>query len=101
MSFTDIVTNTFHQKSIDRTRYTPTIYTHLTCYILLDCDRGPLPFCLDWREICDGRIDCMNRGVDEKLCFQLEINECEENEFRCPPVNELLDSKTAAYPLLR
>ncbi|CAF0830833.1 unnamed protein product [Adineta steineri] len=54
-----------------------------TCYILLECDRGGSSMCLDWREICDGRIDCLNGGVDEIQCFNLEINECNENEYRC------------------
>ena len=43
-----------------------------TCYLLLECDRGHLSLCLDWREICDGRIDCLNGGVDELRCFELE-----------------------------
>jgi len=55
----------------------------LTCYVHLQCNRGPEPACLDWSEICDGRIDCFNDGVDEKYCWQLEINECEKNEYRC------------------
>jgi hypothetical protein len=39
-----------------------------TCYPFLpDCYRGPSPICLDWREICDGKFDCMN-GEDEQLC---------------------------------
>ncbi|CAF1197975.1 unnamed protein product [Adineta steineri] len=54
-----------------------------TCYILLECDRGGSSMCLDWREICDGRIDCLNGDVDEIQCFNLEINECNENEYRC------------------
>ncbi|CAF4045618.1 unnamed protein product, partial [Adineta steineri] len=54
-----------------------------TCYILLECDRSGSSMCLDWREICDGRIDCPNDGVDEIQCFNLEINECNENEYRC------------------
>ncbi len=54
-----------------------------TCYILLKCDRGGSSMCLDWREVCDGRIDCLNDGVDEIQCFDLEINECDENEYRC------------------
>ncbi|CAF3956027.1 unnamed protein product, partial [Rotaria sordida] len=57
--------------------------THRTCYILLECDRGGALMCLDWREICDGRIDCFNDGIDESQCFELEINECNENEYRC------------------
>ncbi|CAF3982006.1 unnamed protein product [Adineta steineri] len=54
-----------------------------TCYIMLECDRGGPFLCLDWREICDGRIDCLNNGVDEANCFELEINECKPNEYRC------------------
>ncbi|CAF4304670.1 unnamed protein product, partial [Adineta steineri] len=54
-----------------------------TCYILLECDRGGSSMCLDWREICNGRIDCLNGGIDEIQCFNLEINECNENEYRC------------------
>jgi hypothetical protein len=61
----------------------PTLYNNLTCYIHLKCNRGPSPICLDWREICDGQIDCYDDGIDEKNCFQLEMNQCEENEFQC------------------
>ncbi|CAF1544319.1 unnamed protein product, partial [Adineta ricciae] len=57
--------------------------TDSTCYVLLECDRGGLFLCLDWREICDGRIDCVNNGVDESNCFDLEMNECESDEYRC------------------
>ncbi|CAF3403944.1 unnamed protein product [Rotaria sp. Silwood1] len=56
--------------------------TTLTCYTHLQCDRGSLFACLDWSEICDGVIDCRN-GVDEESCWQVEINECEDNEVRC------------------
>ncbi|UJR11418.1 hypothetical protein I4U23_015598 [Adineta vaga] len=74
-----------------RCQYSPYINEHEftspssehTCYILLECDRGGASLCLDWREICDGRIDCLNDGVDEKHCFELEINECKTNEYRC------------------
>ena len=55
----------------------------LTCYIHIECDRGGSDLCLDWREVCDGRIDCINGGIDEVHCFQLEMNECEEDEYRC------------------
>ncbi|CAF4466912.1 unnamed protein product, partial [Rotaria magnacalcarata] len=57
--------------------------TNLTCYIHLECNRGGSPLCLDWREICDGRIDCLNDAADEKNCFELEINECNDDEYRC------------------
>ncbi|CAF1356637.1 unnamed protein product [Adineta steineri] len=54
------------------------IPTDLTCYTHLECNR-----CLDWSEICDGHIDCLNNGIDEEHCWQLQINQCEENEYRC------------------
>ncbi|UJR17958.1 hypothetical protein I4U23_004857 [Adineta vaga] len=39
--------------------------------------------CLDWREICDGKIDCTN-GFDEIHCHALEINDCDPStEYRC------------------
>jgi hypothetical protein len=57
---------------------------HMTCYTHLICNRGPPPACLDWREICDGKIDCTNDdGIDERFCEQLEILECAQNEYRC------------------
>jgi hypothetical protein len=40
--------------------------TNFTCYTHLQCNRGPSPACLDWREICDGQIDCLNGGIDEE-----------------------------------
>ncbi|CAF5043873.1 unnamed protein product, partial [Rotaria sp. Silwood1] len=36
-----------------------------TCYIFIECNRGPLPSCLDWREICDEKIDCLDGGQDD------------------------------------
>ncbi|CAF1399992.1 unnamed protein product [Adineta ricciae] len=54
-----------------------------TCYILLQCNRGDSTICLDWREICNGQIDCLNDGIDEIQCIELEMNECGENEYRC------------------
>ena len=59
--------------------------TKFTCYIHLECDRGTTTttVCLDWSEICDGKIHCLNNGLDEKDCWKLEVNECENDEFRC------------------
>ena len=54
-----------------------------SCYILLPCDRGPWPACLDWSEICDGKVDCLNGGIDENDCWQIEIHQCEFDEYRC------------------
>ncbi|CAF4077255.1 unnamed protein product, partial [Adineta steineri] len=53
-----------------------------SCYVHLTCDRGS-PMCLDWREICNGQIDCIDGGADEAQCFLLEINECADDEYRC------------------
>jgi hypothetical protein len=60
--------------------YQPTTFT---CYEHLQCNRGPDPVCLDWTEICNGKIDCFDSRLDEENCWQLEINECQENEYRC------------------
>jgi hypothetical protein len=57
--------------------------TNFTCYHHLQCDRGLFPTCLDWSEICDGKIDCHDGGLDEEQCWQLEMNECQDNEYRC------------------
>ena len=61
-------------------RYHP---TDLTCYTHLNCNRGTSTSCLDWSEICNGQIDCLNDGLDEKYCWQLEINKCKDDEYRC------------------
>jgi hypothetical protein len=57
----------------------------ISCYIHLQCDRGKTPdACLDWREVCNGKVDCLGGGYDEEHCWQLEVNECDnETEFRC------------------
>jgi len=58
--------------------------TSFTCYVHLKCDRGTTTtVCLDWTEICDGKIDCLNHGLDEQDCWKLEVNECENDEYRC------------------
>ena len=56
-----------------------------SCYPHLSgCYHGP-EMCLDWREICDGKIDCIgdNFGLDENHCEELQMTECKENEYRC------------------
>ena len=80
-SFSSIVKRAFEKLSTsseeisDQSR---TCYTHLNCkYVGLNYT------CLDWREVCDGKVDCANGGDDERHCFELELNECEENEYRC------------------
>ncbi|CAF1500164.1 unnamed protein product [Adineta ricciae] len=55
----------------------------LTCYTHLKCHRGLPPACLDWTEICDGKVDCLDGNFDEEHCWQLELNECQSNEYQC------------------
>ena len=55
----------------------------LTCYIHLKCDRGSKSICLDWTEICDEYVNCVHDQIDEKFCWQLKKNECNEDEYRC------------------
>ncbi|CAF1205542.1 unnamed protein product [Rotaria sp. Silwood1] len=59
------------------------IVQNFTCYTHIKCYRGSSLICLDWREICNGHIDCIDEGNDENRCFELKINQCDENEYRC------------------
>ena len=74
VSFHQIVVDYFQSKlKINNTDDVP-CYQHLNCQYLSKC--------LDWRDICDKKLDCLD-GSDEKDCWQLEVNECAENEYRC------------------
>ena len=80
-SFGDFVISSFsRRKTIKSSQIVFTCYPHL-----FGCYRGPEPMCLDWREICDGKIDCIGDyfGIDETNCEQLEMIECEDDEYRC------------------
>lgn len=97
-SFDSIVRTAFIEKTNPpMIQVSPTLVTYLTCYTHLECNRGGSPICLDWREICDGQVDCFNDGIDEKDCFPLETSRCDEDEFQCHngmcvPSNFLHDS---------
>ena len=82
-TFSEIVDSVFLLKSIYRSseEYDPLLITNLTCYVHLNCDRGPPPSCLDWREVCDGKTDCLGGNADEKDCFEIELTNCDS--FRC------------------
>ncbi|CAF3272097.1 unnamed protein product [Rotaria sp. Silwood2] len=56
---------------------------NFTCYTHLQCNRGPFPACLDWSEICDAQVNCLDEEFDEEHCWQIEINKCNDNEYRC------------------
>lgn len=75
------------------------IYQKTICYMTVHCNYGLL--CLDWRDICDGRQQCMD-GMDEEACDLLEFNECEDDEYRCSngmciPDVYFLDGKVIVY----
>jgi hypothetical protein len=53
-----------------------------SCYILSECNLGSNLLCIDWIDICNGMVQCIN-GTDEQHCWQLEIHVCNEDEFRC------------------
>lgn len=97
-SFSSIVTETLILKREPESLF----QSNFTCYVHLKCIRGPWPICLDWREICDGKIDCLDGGEDKKHCHELETNQCAENEYQCRNgmcINEvfLLDSYPSLY----
>ena len=76
--FRDIVQATFTYRS-----HTSHNVSTGTCYrFLANCDRGPWPLCLDWRQICDGYADCFD-AEDELLCETLETSKCGDDEYRC------------------
>jgi hypothetical protein len=52
----------------------------MTCCKYLQCDTSLI--CLDWREIFYGKVNCLDVS-DEFNCWQLEMNECSKNEYRC------------------
>ncbi|CAF5061363.1 unnamed protein product, partial [Rotaria magnacalcarata] len=81
MFFDKIVDNAF----LTRKSYVESaeIAVQVPCYVLLNCHRYGQIWCLDWREVCNGNIDCFDDGADEEYCFDMEINECEDNEYRC------------------
>ena len=81
--FSEIVNTIFSAKTEYQSVGSVLDITNLTCYVHVECNRGRAPLCLDWREICDGIIDCLRSGIDEIGCFQLEANECEQDEYRC------------------
>ena len=56
------------------------IHGDIVCHTTLTCNSAPL--CLDWREICDGIQNCAY-ARDEENCDLLEMNMCDDDEYRC------------------
>ena len=81
LSFNDIVAVAFHGR--EAYRESSQVGLRVPCYVLLKCHRHGQSWCLDWREVCDGVVDCFDEGTDEESCFDLEMNECGNDEFRC------------------
>jgi hypothetical protein len=81
-SFSDLIDATFVGKEFQRDIRNLTEEHDVTCYLLFNCTIYT-GFCLDWRQICDGKRDCIN-GRDEERCMEKELNECDEKtEYRC------------------
>lgn len=81
-SFTQFVKDQFNLHKFEPLKNAGEGYA---CYTgLSHCERfgNYEHICLDHQEICDGKWDCVN-GDDEKDCWQLEINDCSEEEYRC------------------
>ncbi|CAF1457168.1 unnamed protein product [Adineta ricciae] len=70
-------------KLVSYYRYDNDFISDTTCFTHLKCNRSPLPICLDWSEICDGVVNCLDGNLDEEHCWQLELNQCEQNEYQC------------------
>ncbi|CAF1378194.1 unnamed protein product [Adineta steineri] len=80
-SFNEIIEAAFRQRTAFPGSSEVTV--QMPCYVLLECHRNGQSWCLDWREVCNGIVDCFDKAVDEEYCFDMEINECEKNEYRC------------------
>lgn len=76
LSFYSIVRVYFYWKELN-------IYSNFTCYTYIKCKHGSPVTCLDWRNICDGKTDCLIDGEDEQNCTELEMNQCNDNEYQC------------------
>ncbi|CAF4780801.1 unnamed protein product, partial [Rotaria sp. Silwood2] len=62
--FSSIIEHRFASK--DTWKLDNTIISTVACYNGLPSCRSLI--CLDWREICDGKIDCIENGEDEQNC---------------------------------
>ncbi|CAF1343097.1 unnamed protein product [Adineta steineri] len=80
-SFNHIVEAAFRQRTAFPDSSEVTV--QVPCYVLLECHRNGQSWCLDWREVCNGIVDCFDDAVDEEYCSDMEINKCEKNEYRC------------------
>jgi hypothetical protein len=71
-SFNEVVSRSFAWKEIERNAGHTTAEEELTCYLLPNCTTN-VSLCLDWRQICDGRLDCTN-DRDEDYCLEKELS---------------------------
>ncbi|CAF3944718.1 unnamed protein product [Adineta steineri] len=80
-SFNQIVEEAFGQRTAFPEASEVTV--QVPCYVLLECHRNGQSWCLDWREVCNGIVDCFDEGLDEEYCFDMKATDIGENEYRC------------------
>jgi hypothetical protein len=54
----------------------------MPCYVFLECHRNGRLWYLNCREVCDGKNVYFDESLHEESCFDMEINECSEDEYR-------------------
>ncbi|CAF1524005.1 unnamed protein product [Adineta ricciae] len=82
-SLNHIVEQTFALKAAMNRDIRTLTPDNITCYIALQCKTIIPDFCLDWRQVCDGAVDCEN-GEDEENCQEMLLSECySDTEYRC------------------
>jgi hypothetical protein len=82
MSFDDVIEMTLSNK-FPRDASELVDKDDISCFNLMKNCTTFSGLCLDWRQVCDGIIDCINEE-DEKQCIEMELSECEvDKEYRC------------------
>ncbi len=77
------MTQKFDDIATDQLKRSKNLETNGVCYVHMNCTRNNYSWCLDWREICDAKVDCWPEPIDEQHCYELERNECDDGQYRC------------------
>ncbi|CAF4106229.1 unnamed protein product, partial [Rotaria magnacalcarata] len=79
-TFDDVIMSQFKRKTRLKNKDVLNDPLLSTCYVGLRCHSM---ICLDWRQICDGSINCEHGEDEPDECVLLETNECKNDEHRC------------------